>query len=267
MGILVSLTTFVLFYLMTVFTLSWGTSALGYTREKFLLMQLFSILFFAVAIPISALLAEGGRRPMLIAVNVGIALFGLVLAPMFDAGTGRRGGDDGARDVADGPGLRSARHGALRAVPDLGALLRQFADVQPGRHLRRLARSVRRDLPRHELRPPVRRLLPERRGACCRSPACSPRARPATRRCRTSATSPCESRSSADPESARARWCGSSAISIATARTARARKACGTRTSSRTSRRGAIRSASPPTSARSTTPTIATRPKTIDPAR
>ncbi|HEY2151861.1 MAG TPA: MFS transporter [Vicinamibacterales bacterium] len=87
MGILLSLTAFVLFYLMTVFMLSWGTSALGYTRDKFLLMQLFSILFFAAAIPISALLAEGGRRSMLIAVNVGIGLFGLVLAPMFNAGT------------------------------------------------------------------------------------------------------------------------------------------------------------------------------------
>jgi metabolite-proton symporter len=87
MGILLSLTAFVLFYLMTVFMLSWGTSALGYTRDKFLLMQLFSILFFAAAIPVSALLAEGGRRPMLIAVNVGIGLFGLILAPMFNAGT------------------------------------------------------------------------------------------------------------------------------------------------------------------------------------
>ena len=38
---LVSLATFVLFYLMTVFALSWGTTALGYTREQFLLIQLF----------------------------------------------------------------------------------------------------------------------------------------------------------------------------------------------------------------------------------
>ena len=30
-GMLVSLATFVLFYLMTVFALSWGTTALGYT--------------------------------------------------------------------------------------------------------------------------------------------------------------------------------------------------------------------------------------------
>ena len=37
---------------MTVFALSWGTTALGYSREKFLVMQLFGIVFFAVAIPI-----------------------------------------------------------------------------------------------------------------------------------------------------------------------------------------------------------------------
>ena len=46
----------------TVFTLSWGTSALGYSRGKFLLMQLFCIPFFAVGIPISAMLAKQGRR-------------------------------------------------------------------------------------------------------------------------------------------------------------------------------------------------------------
>ena len=35
LGILISLVSFVLFYLMSVFTLSWGTSQLGYTREQF----------------------------------------------------------------------------------------------------------------------------------------------------------------------------------------------------------------------------------------
>jgi metabolite-proton symporter len=87
MGVLLSLTAFVLFYLMTVFTLSWGTSVLGYSREKFLVMQLFSILFFAALIPVSAVLAERGRRRMLAWVNVGIGLFGLIMAPMFAAGT------------------------------------------------------------------------------------------------------------------------------------------------------------------------------------
>src|SRR5260221_555983 len=36
LGVLVSLTAFMIFYLMTVFALLWGTSALGYSREKFL---------------------------------------------------------------------------------------------------------------------------------------------------------------------------------------------------------------------------------------
>ncbi len=86
-GILVCLATFVLFYLMTVFALSWGTTALGYSREKFLLMQLFDIVFFALTIPISAVLAERGRRRTLLWVTVAIGVFGLVMAPMFVAGT------------------------------------------------------------------------------------------------------------------------------------------------------------------------------------
>src|SRR6185295_5714017 len=75
-GILTSLSAFVIFYLMTVFALSWATTALGYTRERFLIIQLFGILFFGAFTPISALLAEGGRRPMLMWVNVATAGFG-----------------------------------------------------------------------------------------------------------------------------------------------------------------------------------------------
>jgi metabolite-proton symporter len=86
-GILVCLSMFVLFYLMTVFTLSWATSSLGYSRSQFLLMQLFCVCFFALTIPISAVLAERGRRRVMIWVNAGIIVFGLVMAPMFTAGT------------------------------------------------------------------------------------------------------------------------------------------------------------------------------------
>ena len=85
-GIMVSLATFVLFYLMTVFALSWGTSALRYSRSQFLLIQLFGICFFAIFIPVSAIVAERGRRIVMITVTIAIALFGLVLAPMFTAG-------------------------------------------------------------------------------------------------------------------------------------------------------------------------------------
>jgi metabolite-proton symporter len=86
LGTLISLTAFVLFYLVTVFALSWGTGKLGYTREQFLIIQLFGILFFALTIPWSAKLAEHGRRPMLMMANAAIFAFGLVMAPMLESG-------------------------------------------------------------------------------------------------------------------------------------------------------------------------------------
>jgi MFS family permease len=72
---------------MTVFALSWGTSALGYSRDTFLLLQLVAILFFAAFIPLAAVFAERARRRTAIQVNAGIAIFGLVMAPLFVAGT------------------------------------------------------------------------------------------------------------------------------------------------------------------------------------
>jgi metabolite-proton symporter len=86
-GTFLSLATFVLFYLMTVFALSWGTNALGYGRGKFLLMQLFCIAFFALTIPLSAVLAERGRRRAMLLVTVAIGVFGLIMAPLFASGT------------------------------------------------------------------------------------------------------------------------------------------------------------------------------------
>ena len=85
-GTLICLATFVVFYLMTVFTLSWGTTALGYSRERFLLMQLCGVVFFGLTIPIAARLAERGRRRTLIGVTIAIAGFGFVMAPLLEAG-------------------------------------------------------------------------------------------------------------------------------------------------------------------------------------
>jgi metabolite-proton symporter len=86
-GTVLCLATFILFYLMIVFALSWGTTVLGFSREKFLLMQLFDTGFFAAAIPISALLAERSRRRTMLWTTAAIFLFGLILAPLFAAGT------------------------------------------------------------------------------------------------------------------------------------------------------------------------------------
>ena len=86
LGILASLATFVLFYLMTVFALSWGTTALGYSRAQFLIIQLGGIAFFALTIPVSALLAERGRRATLLWVTVAILIFGFVMPRLLSSG-------------------------------------------------------------------------------------------------------------------------------------------------------------------------------------
>jgi metabolite-proton symporter len=86
MGILISLSVFVLFYLLTVFAMTWGTTELQYSRNQFLVIQLVGILFFGLGIPISARLAERGRRRTLAWVNAGIAVFGLAFAPLFSGG-------------------------------------------------------------------------------------------------------------------------------------------------------------------------------------
>ena len=110
-GILTSLATFVLFYLMTVFALSWGTTALGYSRATFLVIQLFGILFFAATIPISAILAERGRKQTLFWVTIAIGAFGLVMAPMLSAGI-----VGATAAMAIGLGLMGLTYGPLGTV-------------------------------------------------------------------------------------------------------------------------------------------------------
>ncbi|MGH8033263.1 MAG: MFS transporter [Luteimonas sp.] len=83
-GTFAALATFVLFYLMTVFALSWGTSTLGYSREQFLLLQMVAVLFFAAAIPVSAIYADRvGQRAAMVLSTIAIIVFGLCFAPLF----------------------------------------------------------------------------------------------------------------------------------------------------------------------------------------
>lgn len=85
-GTLAAVTTFVLFYLMSVFTLSWATTDLGFSRRDFLIIQLFSVLFFMIAIPVSALLADRfGRRLILVTISLLIAFFGLFFSFFFNS--------------------------------------------------------------------------------------------------------------------------------------------------------------------------------------
>ena len=79
--------TFVLFYLMTVFALSWGTSQLGYGRQEFLLLQMVGVLCFAATIPLAAKFADRrGRRRAMILATIGIIVFGLLFQPLFAPG-------------------------------------------------------------------------------------------------------------------------------------------------------------------------------------
>jgi metabolite-proton symporter len=88
LGTLVAVTTFLLFYLMTVFALSWGTTALHYARASFLGAQMIAMLFFAAAIPLSAVIADRyGRGNMLIIASICIIIFGLFFSSLFSAGS------------------------------------------------------------------------------------------------------------------------------------------------------------------------------------
>ena len=87
LGTLITILVFVFFYLLTVFTLGWGTTVLAYSRSGFLEAQLVSMVFFAAGIVLSAALA-GRYSPlnMLLLSSVVIFFFGLFISRMFVAG-------------------------------------------------------------------------------------------------------------------------------------------------------------------------------------
>jgi MFS family permease len=80
--------TFLVFYIMTVFALSWGVGVLHYPRQEFLILQLIGVCFFALTIPLSAVLADRfSSRSVLVVIAAAIAVFGLALGPLFGSGS------------------------------------------------------------------------------------------------------------------------------------------------------------------------------------
>lgn len=78
---------FVLFYVISVFLLSWGSTKLGYARQDLLVAVMIGACFEILIIPFSGRLADRfGRHRVLIVSAVAIALLGLVLAPLFESG-------------------------------------------------------------------------------------------------------------------------------------------------------------------------------------
>jgi MFS family permease len=112
LGTFIMLATYVLFYLMTTFTLTYGTTAktagdaaaaakaagkpfvagafvpgLGYTRTQFLVMLIIGVVFFGIFTLVAGPLAERfGRRAMLSVVTAGIIVFGLLFVPLSGGG-------------------------------------------------------------------------------------------------------------------------------------------------------------------------------------
>ncbi|MFD1703449.1 MFS transporter [Methylopila henanensis] len=87
LGTLGATATFTVFYLMTVFALSWGTGVLNYTRGEFLPLQMLGMVVFGLTIPFSARIADRvGRERALIWATIGIFLFGFLFQPLFGAG-------------------------------------------------------------------------------------------------------------------------------------------------------------------------------------
>jgi metabolite-proton symporter len=115
LGTFIMVATYVLFYFMTTFTLTFGTAkatvkegaaaaaaagkpfdpstfqvGLGYLRNDFLVMLIVGVVFFGVFTPLAGLLADRfGRRPMLLVVTALIALFGLSFQVWFGGSSGQ----------------------------------------------------------------------------------------------------------------------------------------------------------------------------------
>ncbi|MFK8331607.1 MFS transporter [Pseudomonas sp. BJa5] len=79
---------YALFYISTVFSLSYGVSTLGYSRETFLGLLCFAVLFMALATPLSAWLSDRyGRKPVLIVGAILAILSGFTMQPLLTSGS------------------------------------------------------------------------------------------------------------------------------------------------------------------------------------
>jgi metabolite-proton symporter len=94
LGTFYMLATYVLFYLMTTFSLSYGRApvdgalpGLGYDYKTFVLMMIAGVVFFGIFTLVSGPWADRwGRRRTLIRVTIAIVVFGLLWVPMLAAG-------------------------------------------------------------------------------------------------------------------------------------------------------------------------------------
>ncbi len=88
LGALAMVVCYALFYISTVFSLSYGTTTLHIPRQQFLGMLSVAVLFMAAATPLSAWAGDRfGRRPVLLVAGSAAFLSGFALQPMLESGS------------------------------------------------------------------------------------------------------------------------------------------------------------------------------------
>ncbi len=88
LGALAMVVCYALFYISTVFALSYGVATLGIPRPQFLGMLCVAVIFMAAATPLAAMAGDRyGRRPVLLVAGSAALLSGFLLAPMLGSGS------------------------------------------------------------------------------------------------------------------------------------------------------------------------------------
>lgn len=88
LGALAMVVCYALFYISTVFSLSYGVASLGFSREEFLGLLCLAVLFMAAATPLSAWLSDRfGRKPVLLLGSLAAIASGFAMEPLLSQGS------------------------------------------------------------------------------------------------------------------------------------------------------------------------------------
>ncbi|MDO3619488.1 MFS transporter [Ralstonia pseudosolanacearum] len=88
LGALAMVVCYTLFYISTVFSLSYGVSTLHFTRPGFLGLLCLAVVFMALATPLSAWASDRwGRKPVLLTGILAATLSGFTMAPLLGSGS------------------------------------------------------------------------------------------------------------------------------------------------------------------------------------
>ncbi|EGB40578.1 MFS transporter [Escherichia coli H120] len=137
LGTFIMLATYTLFYIMTVYSMTFSTAAapvgLGLPRNEVLWMLMMAVIGFGVMVPVAGLLADAfGRRKSMVIITTLIILFALfAFNPLLGSGNPILVFCLPAAGVkSDGADLRADGRAVTRAVPNRSALHRSIVLLQ-----------------------------------------------------------------------------------------------------------------------------------------